>query len=163
MPASVDSVVPPPPRSLVGRLVVRFDHLVRELGKFGVVGGVSYVVDATVFNLCLGVMSWLPAKTIATAIAATLAFLGNRFWTWRHRPRTGLRREYTLYFLFNAVGLGISLTCLWLSHELLGRFWPEIFQTRLADNISALVVGMALATMFRFWSYRNFVFVARGG
>ncbi len=44
---------------------------------------------------------------------------------------------------------------------MLGAEWPAVFRTRLADNISAMVVGMTLGTVFRFWSYRTFVFVAR--
>jgi putative flippase GtrA len=149
------------PATASGRLVARIRDLLREFGKFGVVGAVAFVIDVMVFNVCLSVMWWLPAKTVSTVIAATLAFIGNRFWTWRDRARTRLRREYTLYFVFNAIGLGISLACLWISHEVLGRFWPDVFQTRLADNISAIVFGMALGTLFRFWSYRSFVFVAR--
>ncbi len=33
-----------------------------------------------------------------------------------------------------------------------------MLRSQLADIISANVVGMALGTMFRFWSYRRFVF-----
>src|SRR5690606_41387611 len=43
----------------------------------------------------------ITSKTIATVVAASLAFIGNRFWTWRHRERTSLAREYTLYFCLN--------------------------------------------------------------
>ena len=32
--------------------------------------------------------------------------------------------------------------------------------SRLADNISANVVGLALGTVFRYWSYKRFVFRA---
>jgi hypothetical protein len=39
-----------------------------------------------------------------------------------------------------------------LSHDLLG------LTSRLADNISANVVGLALGTLFRYWSYQRFVF-----
>lgn len=142
----------------VGALLGRFEHLIRELGKFGIVGVVSYAVDLSVFNIALtGGVEPLTAKTISTVIAATVAFLGNRFWTWRHRERSGLGREYALYFIFNVVGLGIGLACLAISHYGLGGGWP-VFRTRLADNISANVVGMALGTLFRFWSYRRFVF-----
>jgi putative flippase GtrA len=146
------------PASAVGRLIARFRHIINELGKFGIVGLVAYVVDIVIFNLCLSVMNTLPAKTVSTVVAATIAFVGNRFWTWRDRPRSRLHREYTLYFVFNAIGLAISLACLWLSHDVLGHYWPS-FQTRLADNISAMVFGMALGTLFRFWAYRTYVFI----
>ncbi len=137
----------------------RFGHLVRELGKFGVVGACTYVVDVTLYNLLYHSFGYFWAKAASTAVAATLAFLGNRFWTWRDRERSGLHREYLLYFGFNLVGLLIGLACLWLSHNGLGHFWPGVFQTRLADNVAALGFGMVLGTLFRFWSYRRFVFL----
>ncbi len=151
------AVARPAPHGLRA-LIVRFEHLIHELGKFGVVGLIAYAVDTGLLKLGLGAgLNPLLAKTISTSVAATVAFLGNRFWTWRDRPRSGLRREYSLYFFFNVVGLGIGLACLGISHYGLGRVWP-VLRSQLADIISANVVGMALGTMFRFWSYRRFVF-----
>jgi putative flippase GtrA len=139
------------------RLYQRFRHLVHEMSKFGIVGLVAYVVDTTVFVVLVLNLESLTAKTIATAIAATVAFIGNRFWTWRHRARSGLAREYGLYFFFNAVGLAISLAILGISHYGLGALWP-FFQTPLADVVAANVIGLAAGTIFRFWAYRRFVF-----
>lgn len=149
-------------RGILRRLADRFGHLLHELGKFGAVGGFSFVVDIVLFNVAIGAfgMERLLAKTLSTVVAATIAFVGNRFWTWRHRERSGLAREYSLYFFFNAVGLGIGLACLAVSHYGLGRIWPGAFKSLLADNISANLVGTVLGTMFRFWSYRRFVFVS---
>jgi putative flippase GtrA len=139
-------------------LLARFQGVVHELGKFGVVGGATYVLDTVILNVALSAaMNPLLAKTLSTTVAATVAFVGNRHWTWRDRPRSGLHREYALYFLFNVVGLGIGLACLGISHYLLGRMWPA-FTTQLADVISANVVGMVFGTLFRFWAYRKFVF-----
>lgn len=149
------------PAAAARRLVARFQHLIREVGKFGIVGAVAYVVDFGLYNVLLaGQWETLTAKAAATAVAATVAFIGNRFWTWRHRERSGLAREYGLYFFFNAVGLGIGLACLAISHYGLGHLWPAVFQNTVADNISSLGIGMVLGTIFRFWSYRRFVFLA---
>lgn len=134
----------------------RLGHLVRELMKFGVVGGVAFVVDIGLFNLLLHATDKpLTSKSISTVAATTVAYVGNRHWTFRRRDRSGVRREYTLFFLLNGVGLAIALTCLAISHYLLG------FTGRLADNVAANGVGLALATTFRFWSYRRWVFRAR--
>jgi putative flippase GtrA len=142
-------------------LVARFTQLFRELGKFGVVGAVSYVIDTVIFKVELSAgVNPLLAKTIATVVAATIAFIGNRYWTWRDRGDSGLHRAYALYFLFNAAGLGIGLACLGVSHYLLGRVWP-VFTTDLADLVSANVLGVALGSLFRFWAYRTFVFPTR--
>jgi putative flippase GtrA len=142
-------------------LIIRLRGQLGELGKFGTVGAVSYLVDLAVFNVLRDSLGPMWAKVVSTAIAATLAFAGNKLWTWRHRDHAKLHRAYALYFFFNAVGLAISLACLWCSREVLGAEWPAVFRTRLADNISAMLVGMTLGTIFRFWSYRTFVFVAR--
>nr|WP_229789596.1 GtrA family protein [Pilimelia terevasa] len=138
----------------------RVGHLVRELGKFGTVGAVAFGVDTALFtwlNAGLEVEPLL-AKTLATLVSASVAFVGNRFWTWRHRARSGLGREYLRYFLLNVVGLAIALAVLALSHYVLGAFWP-VLRTDTADLIAANVVGNALGTLFRFWSYRRFVFL----
>ncbi|MFF5070178.1 GtrA family protein [Micromonospora olivasterospora] len=150
--------------SLVRALIDRFGHLVRELSKFATVGGIAFLVDFALFNYFAHAqqVEQVTAKTISTVIAATLAFLGNRFWTWRHRQRSHPAREYTLFFIFNGVGLGIAVACLAISRYGLGAVWPEVFQTAVADNVASYLVGTGLGTLFRFWSYRRFVFVEAG-
>jgi putative flippase GtrA len=131
----------------------RLGHLVRELMKFGVVGSVAFVVDVGLFNLLLHLTDKpLTSKAVSTIVATTVAYAGNRTWTFRRRSRSTIRREYALFLLFNGVGLVIALTCLAVSHYVLD------FTSALSDNIAANVVGLGLATAFRFWSYRRWVF-----
>lgn len=147
---------------LLGRLLDRVRALVgvlwREVIKFGVVGAVAYVVDLTVFNLLrfgpgelLGDKP-LTAKAVSVALATCVAWYGNRQWTFRRRRTAAPVRELVQFFVINAVGLGIGLLCLFVSHYVLG------LRTPLADNVSANGVGLVLSTMFRFWAYRRFVF-----
>jgi len=131
----------------------------KELSKFGVIGLVAYVIDLTVFNLLRfaggeGPLYDKPltAKVFSVLVATTFAYFGNRHWTFKDRTRSSFRREYGLFFAFNAVGMIISLSCLWISHYLLG------FDSALADNVSANVIGLILGTIFRFWGYHNWVF-----
>jgi putative flippase GtrA len=131
----------------------------KELSKFGVIGLAAYVIDLTVFNLLRfaggeGPLYDKPltAKVFSVLVATTFAYFGNRHWTFKDRTRSSFRREYGLFFAFNAVGMIISLSCLWISHYLLG------FDSALADNISANVIGLILGTIFRFWGYHNWVF-----
>jgi putative flippase GtrA len=158
--SSVTTTTPTQPArpGLLTALWQRFRQLVHEVGKFGVVGAITFVIDTTIFTLLRTEIGPYWAAAISMTIAATLAFIGNRFWTWRHRERSGLHREYVLYFAFNLVGLLISEACLLASHTVLGHYWPDVFQNALADNLSKNGVGMALGTLFRFWSYRRFVF-----
>ena len=152
----VPDTSPKQPTGLRARLLA----LVHELGKFGTVGTVAFVIDTTIFNVLLQAdVETLIAKTISTVIATTVAFFGNRFWTWRHRVHDNMARQYTLFFVLNAVGLGIGLGCLAISHYALAQIWP-ILQSKIADNISGQIVGTVLGTLFRYWSYKRFVFRA---
>ncbi|GIH09192.1 hypothetical protein Rhe02_72590 [Rhizocola hellebori] len=146
--------------TFTSRLLQRFQHLKYELGKFGIVGGLAFILDAAINStLLFNGMNENKAKIIAAVVSASAAFIGNRFWTWRDRERSGLAREYLLYFFFNAAGLGITLIVLNFSHSVLGSVWP-VFTTNMADFLSGQLVGTAFATVFRFWAYRRFVFLA---
>ena len=143
-------------RGLLGGLEDRVRGLLSELAKFGTVGALSFLIDVAIFNAVLLVLEDKPltAKVISTVFSATNAFLLNRAWSFKHRRRTNVRREYSVFFVLNCVGLSISLLCLAISHYVLG------FESRLADNISANGIGLVLGTTFRFWSYRRFVWAA---
>jgi putative flippase GtrA len=94
----------------------------------------------------------LVAKTISLVAGTTVAYVGNRFWTYRDRPRGRLAREYSLYMALSAVALVISLVCLGVSRYVLD------FRSPVADNLAANVVGLALGSLFRFLTYRRYVF-----
>ncbi|MPZ94858.1 MAG: GtrA family protein [Propionibacteriales bacterium] len=143
-------------------LQARLQRLAHELAKFATVGLLGYVVDITVFNLLrYDGASWpapladkpITAKVISVTVATLVTYAGNRHWTWRDRSRRGIRREYAAFFLLNGIGMLIAVACLAVSHYVLG------YTSALADNIAANVVGLALGTVFRFWSYRTYVFV----
>jgi putative flippase GtrA len=120
------------------------------------VGAVCTVIDVGLFNvLHFGAnVDPLLAKCISVAVATTASYLGNRHWSFRARGGRGFSREYPLFFLLNAVGLGFALVCLAVTKYGLGLTGP------LALNLAGNVVGMAGATIFRFWSYRRWVFPA---
>jgi putative flippase GtrA len=128
-----------------------------ELVRFAVIGLAAYLTDVAVFNLLLlgaGTPSgW--AKALSGAVAIAVAFLGSRHYTWRDRRTDAPGREYVLFLFFSLLAAGIQLGCLLISHDLLG------LQSALADNVSANVIGMGLATVFRFVTFRTYVFPRR--
>ncbi|MFG1952224.1 GtrA family protein [Micromonospora sp. NPDC048830] len=139
---------------LVRLLPERWQKFLHEALKFGVVGGINTVINYAVFNaLALTVFEngQLKATVVATVVATITSYLMNRHWTYRDRPKSAMRREYALFFLFNATGLLIELGVLAAAKYGLGM------TSLLALNV-AKTAGVLLATLFRFWSYRTFVF-----
>ena len=138
-------------RELLGRL------LNLEVLTFLAVGGTGYVVDVVAFNLLRSMHPFVSldpslARTLAVAVAMCVTYAGNRSLTWRHHTLGNRRREVSLFVLFNIIGFGFSILTLVLSHDVLG------LTSRLADNISANLIGLALGTIFRYVTYKRFVF-----
>lgn len=125
-----------------------------EVVRFAVIGLAAYLTDVAVFNLLLLGADVAPgwSKVLSSAVAIAVAFLGSRHYTWRDRRTDSPWREYGKFLVFSVLAAGIQLACLLISHDVLG------LESALADNVSANVIGMGLATVFRFWSFRTFVF-----
>jgi putative flippase GtrA len=145
--------------TLIGRLRGAVDLLYREMLKFGVVGAGAFVIDAGGFNLLVyggghGPLHHRPltAKIISASVSVVVAWLGNRYWTFRRRRRPQVHHELFLFAVVNGIGLFIAVVCLGFSRYVLG------LETALSDNISGTFIGTALGTLFRFWAYRRFVF-----
>ncbi|MCA6093653.1 GtrA family protein [Streptomyces sp. SCA3-4] len=133
----------------------RLERLAREIAKFGAVGAIGFVVNFIVFNICVHGFGLAVVRSgvIATAVAIGTNYIGNRYWTYRHDSDKNRRsRELSLFLLFSGIGLVIENGVLALSHYGLGLTTP------LADNVAKNVIGLGLGTVFRFWSYRTWVF-----
>ncbi|WP_168801387.1 GtrA family protein [Glycomyces buryatensis] len=162
MPTSTDTAAEAPAEK--GSLITRAMRLTRkhagELSRFVGVGGTAYIIDLGLFNLCLLGFAWPDwgAKILATVVATSVAFFGNRHWTWRDRiGDEAAHRQYALYFFFNGIGLLISLGFLWANNGL-AQVWPQYFDNAIAKNIAANFLGVGVATVFRFFAYRTWVF-----
>jgi putative flippase GtrA len=129
-----------------------------QLASFGLVGGIAFVVDVTVYNIVRATVledSPIWSKVVSVAIATTVAWIGNRYLTFRRDRSPRPLSEAMLFAIVNVAGLLIAAGCLFVSHYVLG------FASQLADNISGNGVGLVLGTAFRFVAYRWLVFSPR--
>jgi len=134
----------------------RHRGVVKEVVTFCAVGGVNTIVGQLMFNVFL---TWgvLTGRTISTALATACSFVLNRHVTYRHRPRTSLRRELPLFIGLNLVGLGIQLGILDGCQKLFGLHQSD----RLELNVVSFG-GVLVGTVFLLLTYRTFVFKTAG-
>jgi len=133
----------------------RFAELLPELAKFGLVGLIGSVVDlggAAYLHGALGIGPMV-SKGLSITAATVITYLGSRFWTFRHRVNQNLLREGTLFVALNVVGLAIAECVIALVTYGFG------LKGTLAYNAASLA-GTGLGTIFRYFSYKKWVFLA---
>jgi putative flippase GtrA len=133
------------------------EHLRRlapEAIAFGVIGAGNTLLYLAITWAALSIGA-VKASVLATLVTTTLAYFANRYWTYRHHTRTALRREYTLFFGFNLVGMVIQSGTI-----AIGKYGFGLTEEH--DELMFLAVtalGVMIGTVFRFWAYRTFVFL----
>jgi putative flippase GtrA len=141
--------------TVVRGLYVRFQRLIHEAAKFGVVGIVGVFITNGGYALLHNTFGVGPvtSTTIATIVATAVSYVANRYWSFRHRERTTVAREGVIFFILNGIGLLIQDAVVAFNYYILSN------GNNKAAEFIALNVGIALATLFRFWSYRKWVWV----
>lgn len=135
-------------------LTERLRRLAPEALAFGVIGAANTLLYMAIVWVALPIGA-VKASVLATVVTTTLAYVANRYWTYRHHSRSALRREYTLFFGFNLAGMVIQSGAVGI-----GKYGFGL--NEIDDRYRLFVItmfGIGLATVFRFWVYRTFVFL----
>ncbi|MGW3913845.1 GtrA family protein [Streptomyces sp. NPDC005070] len=132
-------------------------RFLRELLGFAAVGVLAYAADLGLFVWLRGPagLDPLTAKAVSFLAGCSVAYVGNALGTYRHAAARSPRR-YLIFLAVNIAGALMQLLCLAVSHYGLGFTSPR------ADIVSGAGVGMALATVLRFWGTRSLVFRGEG-
>ncbi len=129
--------------------------LLQQLVRFGLVGGLSAIVDFGLLNLLM----WLGlghnvAKAISFVFGTTTAYLINRRWTFRAEPsRRRFLAVVALYALTFALQVGLwSVLYVWL---------PRLGLNEAGVRIVGFVVAQGVATSVNFAVQRVVIFRLR--
>ncbi|MEI7055419.1 GtrA family protein [Nocardioides sp. CCNWLW239] len=144
---------------LLGRL--RRTRLLGEVVRFMMVGGIATAVAFVLFNglvhgffMGAGPMNGqpIPAYVIANTVGMLISYELSRRWTFRHRVSDHADGGFTAYVIINAVTMLLPIGCLYVTRSMLD------WDSAIADNLSANVVGVLLGQIARFFLFRKFVF-----
>ena len=125
-------------------------NVVRQFIKFGVVGFVSFTIDAgfyLLFTRALGVF-YIYAKVASFCIAATNSYILNRRWTFRSRNPDRLR-QFAQFLVVASTGAAMNAGIMYLLHGRLG-----------IHDMHAFLVAVGVVMFWNFlvnraWTFRR--------
>lgn len=129
--------------------------LLKELSAFGIVGGVSLLIDLGLFQLLYAQVGLgaVTSRLLSSLVSMTVAYFAHRHWSFSHRARTGVKREYVLFLVVNGVTLLVSLGVVAFVRYPLGQDDALVLQV-------ANIASIGLSTIVRYFAYRRWVFPA---
>ncbi|MCO1654759.1 GtrA family protein [Pseudonocardia humida] len=139
----------------------------RELLKFALVGGTTWIIDTAVFLVLKAtVLAEKPitAKIIAVLVATIVSYVLNREWSFRTRGGRERHHEAALFFIVSGIGVAVYTAPLAVSRYLLLLRVPEVslLTQEIADFVSGQILGVLAGMAFRWWAFRRFVFPDEG-
>ena len=137
-----------------GRAMAAFDRrLRRQILRYGIVGGLGFVVDAgLLYALATGGANLYVARTASFAVALTVTWVLNRTWTFEQRGRAGVGRSYLGYAAVQLLGA--------LANFLIYAGVLSVLSPTPGNAVLALACGSAFGLVVNFMGAR-FVFSPR--
>jgi putative flippase GtrA len=137
-------------------------RLLRQVLRFGLVGGLNTLVDLLVLNGLLWLfpttssLMLLAYNSLAYSLGAVNSFLLNKYWTFGQKQRT-TRRELARFTLTTLCGIGWSTSIIWLASNALH---PFLVNTTVWANASK-VIAIGGTALISFLGMRLWVFVSQ--
>lgn len=101
------------------------EALKKELPRFLIAGFLVVIVDATIYYFLLFFLPPLFSKLIAFITGTTVAYLMNKFWTFK---KSGFFHEEIIKFIFlyilaMIINVGINSLTIFISHSLIFAYF----------------------------------------
>jgi putative flippase GtrA len=134
----------------------RFQLLIHETAKFGVVGIVGALVQFAIQTPLYVTfhMGAITSQFIAIVFAIAVTYIGNRYWAFKHRKTDNIARESVIFFVMSGIGTVIQLGVTAIGVDGLN------LRTGIAYTLITCV-GIGVGTIFRLFAYKKFVFLAQ--
>lgn len=117
---------------LVGSAAGRYSLAVYQLAKFGLVGGLNFLIDLGVLNLLIfatDISTGFYAnvfKAVSFLVAVTSSFLWNKFWTFRSLSVEHVGKQFLEFFIVSAVGMAVNVGIFALVNDVIGAQAPLV-------------------------------------
>ncbi len=122
--------------------------LFAQIFKFGIVGGLAFVVDFAVLTFCVEVLNL--SEAIGTALGFTISVIFNYilsiFWVFDVNKEKSQKKNFVLFIVLSIIGLLITELIMWLGSKVMG-----------IDYRIVKIIATAIVMVFNFITRKIFL------
>lgn len=102
--------------------------LVKQILKFGIVGGIAFLIDFIVYSIVLNLVDWeygyLLAGVAGFTISLIFNYLASMAFVFVRKEGADKRKEFIIFLVLSLIGLGINTVVLWTCIDVIYNNWP---------------------------------------
>jgi putative flippase GtrA len=118
----------------------------KEIIRFLIAGSIVNAVDFSVYYILFHFLSYSLSKGISFTCAGIVAYLLNKYWTFKRNQPSYV--EVGWYILINFLALGMNV----LANQGILNLWPKaVF---LALIIATILTGLFTFVCFKWWVFK---------
>ena len=115
--------------------------LIEQFLKFGVVGVIAFCIDYGVLMLLSQGLGWDPVLSAAISFCVSVVFnyLASMRFVFTHREDMSKQKEFAIFIVLSAIGLGINEVCMYAGVAALGDGALAVTGTKLFATAVVMV------------------------
>ena len=146
--AAIERQHPPKQRKTPEERRGAFESIVKQFAKFGVVGGIAFVIDYALMIALTEVLNvpYIASTTISFIVSTIFNYLASMRYVFAHRDDISKRREFAMFVVLSVIGLLMNDALMALGTTVIG-----------IDYRITKIGATGIVTIYNFISRRIFI------
>ena len=128
------------------------EKLMKQILKFGVVGGLAFLIDFIVYTIVLSLLDWKYGYLIAGFVGFTVSlsfnYIASMAFVFERKENADKKKEFVVFMMLSLVGMGINTLVLWLCVEVIYEqiHWVQTLTAMIFDLLAGIGIHIASVT-----------------
>ena len=137
------------------------NKLMAQILKFGVVGGISFLVDFTVYAVLCNVIGvhYLISGMCSFIVSVTVNYILSMRYVFASKDEMSKTREFIIFVILSLIGLGLNSLILYICVDMIYMNWPWLQSWLTIDlmNLAAKIVATGIVMVYNFVTRKIFL------
>ena len=99
--------------------------LINQILKFGVVGGIAFIIDYSVLFICTEFFGiyYLISSLISFSVSTVFNYIASIKWVFDVNQKKSQKKNFILFIVFSLIGLGLNQLIMWFGVDMLHIYY----------------------------------------